>query len=83
MIQNPDHVRGMRDAIHAGVQDFAEAKGLGLGSIHGNDLAAALAFVMRDLIRQAPDSTVRHQLLAEIKAVLDDAAAGSLILRPH
>lgn len=75
MIQNRRHVLQLRDTIHGAIQSFARDRGVGDGELAGQDLSAALAWVLRDVIKEAPDMMIRAELAAGARYALDDAAS--------
>lgn len=77
-IKNRKHVKGVRDAVHAGIQSFA--KEYGLEQIAAGDVAMAVAWVLRDIIKEAPDAMIRAELAAGARYAIDDAAKTALIL---
>ena len=79
-IQNPNHVKGVRDAVHAGIQEFAKDHGLDVGGLAASDVVCAVAWVLRDLIKEAPDAYVRAELAAGARYAIDDAGKSSILL---
>jgi hypothetical protein len=55
-IRNPNHVKGVRDGVHAGIQAFAQRAGLGNSDLDGVDAVTGIAMALRDIIQSSPDS---------------------------
>ena len=77
-IQNHRHVKALRDVIHGAIQQFAASYGIGEGGLSGHDLTVALAWVLRDVIKDAPEPMIRAELAAGARYALDDAASITL-----
>jgi hypothetical protein len=77
-IQNRKHVRGVHDLIHGAIQEFVAENGL--EKIAASDVACAIAWVLRDVIKQAPNAQVRGELAAGARYAIDDAGKSSIIL---
>jgi hypothetical protein len=80
MIHNRNHVRGIRDMLHVGIQQFAKENGLGNGDLQGEDVACALAWVLRDIIKEAPDAQMRASIAAGARYAIDDAGRTEFIM---
>lgn len=77
-IQNRKHVQGVRDLIHGAIQQFVADEGL--DRIAASDVACAIAWVLRDVIKQAPDARIRAELAAGARYAIDDAGKSSILL---
>jgi len=82
MINNPRHVKDMRDAIHHAIQTAARHRGLGPGDLSGRDLLTAVLLVARDIIRDAPDQETRHILSGVAIGVMNEASRPVLMKPP-
>ena len=79
-VRNPSHVRGARDAVHAGLQQFAKERGLDVGGLAASDVVCGVAMVLRDLIKEAPDAMIRAELAAGARYAIDDAGRSAILL---
>lgn len=83
MINNPQHVKEVRDLVHAAVDAWGSARGLNPGELNARDYVTALAMVIRDVVQGAPDGNVRQKLIAEITMALAEPGQRSLIMPGH
>jgi hypothetical protein len=82
VIQNRRHVTGIRDLIHASIQQYAKDMGTGPGGIAGADAVTAIAWVLRDMIKEAPDAQTRASLAAGARYAIDEAGKMQVIMPP-
>jgi hypothetical protein len=81
---NLNHIKGIRDAAYAALDEFARANRL--DSVEAIDAVIGLTYAIATIIKDAPDSDVRFRMQrAVMQAVTGqsiDGAPGSRIIAP-
>lgn len=81
MIQNPKHVKELRDVFHAAINGWAHSRGIGEQGLEGSDLCTALALVMRDIVWSAPDPISRSLLTRQIVTAIQADTTRPVLIR--
>ena len=81
MIQNPKHVKELRDVLHASIAHWGHSRGLGERELEGSDLCTALGLVMRDVVNSAPDPVIRSVLIRQIVTAITADTTRPILIR--
>jgi hypothetical protein len=79
---NLNHIKGIRDAAYAALDEFARANRL--DSVEAIDAVIGLTYAIATIIKDAPDSDVRMQraVMQAVTGQSIDGAPGSRIIAP-
>jgi hypothetical protein len=80
VINNPQHVKELREVVHAAISEWGIDRKLGPGDLAARDAVTAIAMVLRDFVQSAPDAASRGQLVREIVTALSEQQRSSLIM---
>jgi hypothetical protein len=73
---NINHIKGIRDAAYAALDEFARSKGL--SEIHSQDAVIGLTYALATIIKDAPDSETRGRLqMSVMQAITNQAVEGT------